>query len=84
MTGRVWGALAIPLAALAGFVTMFACGLTLRAWYWLREWPARRRVQRAVERETAVHVGDLVPEQREPSDPVWWEFVPGQQQGEDR
>ncbi len=42
----------------------------------------RRRVREAVERETARHVPDLVPEQRESPDPVWWEFVPRQRDGE--
>lgn len=76
MSGNLLGALVVPLAALVGVVTMFVHSLALRAWYWAVEWPARRRVRLAVERETARRIGGLVPGQRSSADPVWWEFVP--------
>jgi hypothetical protein len=56
---------------------------------WLSEWwktrMGRLNVLLAVEDETAKHVPDLVPEQRQPVEdagPSWWAFVPQQRDGE--
>ena len=43
----------------------------------------RRRVHAAVQRETARHVRELVPEQRQPTPRQgWWDFIPTQRDGE--
>lgn len=75
MTGRLLVFL-VPLFALVG---LLVCKV-FDTWLWLSDWwrvrRGRRRVRAAVERETARHMGVLVPEQRRPTDPQpWWDLV---------
>ncbi|GGN39810.1 hypothetical protein FHR83_006635 [Actinoplanes campanulatus] len=78
MTG-VWGyviafgLVAVPAAGIAA-VFVLHDQIALRR--------GRRLVRQVLEQETARHIGDLVPEQRQSPDPVWWEFVPQQQDGD--
>ncbi len=48
----------------------------------LSERRRKRRVNAAEEKAVAANIDRLVPEQRGASDPVWWEFVPKQRDGE--
>lgn len=73
----------VLLFALVGLLVCQALDVGLWAADWWRVRQGRRRVHAALERETARHIGNLVPDQREPSDPVWWEFVPTQRNGDD-
>jgi hypothetical protein len=79
---RGWGLLApilVPAAAAGAAVLVLAVHALARA-AWRRvvgEWRAARRVLAETEHETARHIGALVPDQREPSEPpAWWGFVP--------
>lgn len=81
-----WGVLAAPLlVAAAGGVAVLvvgACVLVARGWARLQA--ARRLVRDVIEQETARHVRDLVPEQRQPTEPQgWWEFTLRQRDGDD-
>lgn len=51
---------------------------------WWRFESAKLAVLVAVEDETARHLGDLVPSQREPEDPFWAEFIANRRPGEER
>jgi hypothetical protein len=59
--------------AVSALVVVGVAWLMLR--HWRREWEARLAVLTTLETETARHLDKLVPEQRAPSDPVWWDLV---------
>ena len=71
------------LRALGPFITVavLAAGAVADEWRVRR---GRSRVKAELERETARHIGGLVPAQRVPveADPAWWEFIPTRQDGE--
>ncbi len=62
------------MTAVVLVLAAFAVAGWLVVW-WRARWRAAQRVLAAVELEAARHVGRLVPGQRQPVDPVWWEFV---------
>ncbi|WP_045740920.1 hypothetical protein [Actinoplanes rectilineatus] len=74
MKRAVLGAL-VPLAAVSGWVVMWVMEVWHRCW----ERRARARVLAAAQAETARHLRDLVPEQRESPESA---VIPVQRRGE--
>lgn len=74
---KALAAMLVPLVAGIGWALLSVVDA-------VRVWRGRRHVRAAVERETARHVGRLVPLQRPPTDPQpWWDFVL-ERDGDDR